>query len=164
LLTTAYLLIDVAAPAARAGRRRPVVALIAVAIVACQLAQWRFFGRLRWSASPPGGFLATWNALGAGVDPQARIGAFQAGVYGWFSGRDIVNLDGKVNQDAVAALRDKRLHEYVRRQGIRYILDGQRMLHALCARHAPPGTVSFRSLAQDPSGSGVQLFEVILGD
>ena len=164
LLATAYLLVEVAAPAARTGRRRAAIALVAVAIIACQLAQWRFFARLRWSDAPAGGFLATWHALGSRVDPQARIGAFQAGIYGWFSGRDIVNLDGKVNQDAAAALRDKRLHEYIRRQGIRYVLDGQRMLHALCARHAPPDAATFRSIAQDPSGSGVQLFEVIRGD
>ena len=164
LLATAYLLVDVAAPVVRAERRRAAVALVAVAIVACQLAQWRFFTRLRWSDTPPGGFLATWQTLGSRLDPEARIGAFQAGIYGWFSGRDIVNLDGKVNQDAAGALREEQLHEYVRRQGIRYVLDGQRMLHALCARHAPPGTVAFRSIARDPSGSGVQLFEVVRGD
>lgn len=163
LLATAYLLAEAAPFVLRAGRHRGVVAVVAVAIVACQLAQGRFFGRLRWSETPPGGFLGAWNALGSRVDAQARIGAFQAGIYGWFSGRDIVNLDGKVNQDAAAALHGKRLHEYVRRQGIRYVIEWPRMLDALCARHAPRGAVSFRSIAKDP-GSGIQLFEVIPGD
>jgi hypothetical protein len=164
LLTTAYLLVDVAAPIVRAGRHRRAVAIIALVLAAGQLAQCRFFTRLRWSEAPTGGFLATWHALGAGLDPHERVGAFQAGIYGWFSGRDIINLDGKVNQDAAAALRDKGLHQYIREREIRYVVDGQRMLNALCTRHAPPGTVSFRSIARDPSGNGVHVFEVTHGD
>jgi hypothetical protein len=64
-----------------------------------------------------------------------------------------------VNQDAFDAIRNRRLHEYVRAQGVRYILERDWMIQALCARHAPPGTFSFRAVEGGRKGS-VQLFEV----
>jgi hypothetical protein len=159
LLTCAWLLVEVGR--FRAGpRARAVAVALGLAVVACQLAEGRFFARLRWTDTPPSGFLASWTTLGAGVDPRARIGAFQAGIYGYFSGRDIINLDGKVNQDAYAAVRDRRLHEYVRAQGIRYILDVEWMLQTFWLRYAPPGSVSYRSVG-GAGGSRVQLFEIV---
>ena len=131
-----------------------------LAIGTCQLAEWRFAQALRWSDTPPGGFLAAWLALGPKVAPEERVAAFQAGTYGYFSGRDVINLDGKVNQDAFVAMKNRRLHDYIAEQRIRYIIDGERMLWALSERHAPPGALRIRRVAADPSGSGVQLFQV----
>jgi len=159
LLTTVWALVEL--PRFLSGRRaRAIVLGLGIAITACQLAEARFFARLRWTDTPPSGFLASWYALGAGVDPQARIGAFQAGIYGYFSGRDIINLDGKVNQDAFAAVRDHRLHAYARAQGVRYVLDVEWMLQTFWLRHAPPGSVSYRRVG-GTGGSRVQLFEII---
>jgi hypothetical protein len=162
-LTTVSLLAEAAPFAAWPSRARTVLAVVALAIAGCQVAQWRFFTRLRWSAAPTGGFLASWRSLEPRVPPGARIGAFQAGTYGWFGGRDVINLDGKVNQDAFTALKERRLHEYIRSQGVRYVMDGKWMLHVLCARHAPPGSVSFHAIAQAAGDDGVQLFEVVDG-
>jgi hypothetical protein len=159
LLTTVWALVEL--PRFLSGRRARAIALgLGIAIVGCQLAEARFFSRLRWTDTPPSGFLASWYALGAGVDPDARIGAFQAGIYGYFSGRDIINLDGKVNQDAFAAVRDRRLHEYARAQGVRYVLDVEWMLQTFWMRHAPPGSVSYRRLG-GTDGSRVALFEIV---
>jgi hypothetical protein len=140
------------------GRR--LVGALAIAIIGCQLIEARFFTRLRWSDAPRSGFLASWYTLGSHVDPNARIGAFQAGIYGYFSGRDVLNLDGKVNQDAFAAIRDHRLHDYVRAQGVRYLLDVEWMLQTFWLRHAPPGSVSYRAVG-DTAGNRVRLFEVV---
>jgi hypothetical protein len=159
-LAMVFLLAETAPFAGGPLRTRTALAVVALAIVGCQLAQWRFFTRLRWSEAPAVSALASWRALAARVPADARIGAFQAGLFGWFGGgRDVINLDGKVNQDAFNALRERRLHDYIRAQGVRYIIDGKWILHALCARHVPPGGPSFRSIAQ--GDDGVQLFEVV---
>jgi hypothetical protein len=151
----------------RAGRsRRPTrvaVALCGLGIIACLSSQWRFFSRLPGSDAPAGGFLGAWQELAPRMDGSARVGAFQAGVYGYFGGRQVINLDGKANQDAFEALRDKRLHEYLRAQRIRYVLDWDWVFVSLCTRYAAPGSLRVRSIAVDARGSGVQLFEVAEG-
>jgi len=159
LLTMTYALVEAARFFAPRARRRAGV-IAAVAIAACLLIQGRCFSALRWSEAPAAGFLASWRGIGAQVDPHARLGAFQAGIYGYFGGREVVNLDGKVNQDAWAALRDNRLHEYIRAQGVRYILDRDWMVDALVARHAPPGAFGFRAVSVGTRTGGVQLFEI----
>ncbi|MEM4247140.1 MAG: hypothetical protein QXF14_02350, partial [Candidatus Woesearchaeota archaeon] len=57
------------------------------------------------------------------TSPDTIIGAFNAGVYGYFSGRKIVNLDGVINDNAYYALKDKRLYSYINEQNISYIID-----------------------------------------
>ena len=54
-----------------------------------------------------------------------RIGAFNAGIYGYFSNRTIINLDGVMNDNAIKSLRDKKLLEFIRNQKIKYIIDWQ---------------------------------------
>ena len=68
-----------------------------------------------------------------------------------------------MNQDAWAAMRDKRLHEYIRAQGVRYILDRDWIVDALCTRHAPPGRFAYRAVSVGTRTGGVQLFEVVDG-
>jgi hypothetical protein len=159
LLTTVVLLAEATRWIAGGnGRRRMATAAIAVAIVACQLAQWRFFARLRWSDAPPGGFLAAWEALAPHIGPDQRVGAFQAGIYGYFSGRDIVNLDGKVNQDAAAALRDGRLDAYIRALNLRYVIEAESVFRVLHHHQDPASGLSFRPVA---AIGGTRLYEVV---
>ena len=47
------------------------------------------------------------------------------------------------------------------RFGIRWIIDSDWMLQALCARHVPAGGKSFRPVAAAGGGTSVRLFEVI---
>jgi hypothetical protein len=51
------------------------------------------------------------------------IGVFQGGAIGYFSNRRVVNLDGKVNGDALAALKSGKLCEYISESGIDIVLD-----------------------------------------
>jgi hypothetical protein len=159
LLTTVVLLAEAARwTAGGGGRRRTTIAAIAIAIVACQLAQWRFFARLRWAEAAPSGLLASWDALAPHLGRDERVGAFQAGVYGYFSGRDIVNLDGKVNQDAAAALRDGRLDEYILAQKLDYVIEVESVFDVLHRRHDPASGLSFRPIA---AAGGTRLYEVV---
>jgi hypothetical protein len=56
------------------------------------------------------------------VRPDCRIGAFESGTLGYFRD-DVVNLDGKVNPDALQAKLDRRSPEYVQRAGIDVLFD-----------------------------------------
>lgn len=51
------------------------------------------------------------------------IGAFQGGAIGYFSGRQVVNLDGKVNPHALDALKNGTLEAYLKESGVDVLLD-----------------------------------------
>lgn len=57
------------------------------------------------------------------LPPEARLGAFNAGIPGYFSGFAVVNLDGVVNGKAFAAVRERRVLAYLREAGITHLLD-----------------------------------------
>jgi len=61
-------------------------------------------------------------------DVDGPIGAWNAGVLAYFSGREVVNLDGLVNDDAVPYVVSDRLADYVDERGIRTIVDYAYML------------------------------------
>lgn len=60
--------------------------------------------------------------------PGATIGVFNSGAIGYFSDRHIVNLDGKVNPAALAALRAGTLRDYLARRGVDYVVDHEWIL------------------------------------
>ncbi len=62
------------------------------------------------------------------TDEGDTIGSFQCGTIGYLSGRKTINLDGKVNRDALAALRGGCLDDYIRDEGISVVLDHERIL------------------------------------
>ncbi len=55
--------------------------------------------------------------------PSAVIGSFNAGILGYFSGRQTVNLDGVVDGDALDAIRGRRLLAYADRRCVTHIAD-----------------------------------------
>jgi hypothetical protein len=57
------------------------------------------------------------------TSPKARIGAFNAGIIGFFSQRTVLNLDGVVNNSAYEALRAHRLHDYLLANSVDYVAD-----------------------------------------
>jgi len=56
------------------------------------------------------------------------IGVFQGGAIGYFSGRHVVNLDGKVNGAALAALKRGDMGSYIDEVGIDVVMDHQSVL------------------------------------
>ncbi len=54
---------------------------------------------------------------------NARVGAFNAGLLGYFSNRSVVNLDGTVNADAYEAQREGWLMDYVVSKRIDHLVD-----------------------------------------
>jgi len=70
------------------------------------------------------------------IIPQGSvIGCFQSGIIGFYSDRKTINLDGVVNQNALRAMQENRMGEYVERERINYIMDWSFVLDTLFFRH-----------------------------
>jgi hypothetical protein len=60
--------------------------------------------------------------------PQVQpVGAWNAGLLGYFAGRPVTNLDGLVNDDILAYAKSGTLAEYVRKRRLAYIIDSSAM-------------------------------------
>ncbi len=59
------------------------------------------------------------------LPPDSRVGAFNSGWYAYFAPENVrvVNLDGVVNPDAFHFIKTGKLHDYLREDSIRYLLD-----------------------------------------
>jgi hypothetical protein len=69
------------------------------------------------------------------VKPEERIGAFNCGIYGYFSGRTVVNLDGVINDSVIPALENRRLMPYLYEQRIAYVIDWETTLDFAFSRY-----------------------------
>jgi hypothetical protein len=69
------------------------------------------------------------------VPEGERIGSFNAGLIAWHHDGAVFNLDGVVNAPAFASLQRQELGEYLRRQGVNYLLDNP-VQFALRGRHS----------------------------
>ncbi len=56
------------------------------------------------------------------------VGVFQCGTIGYFSNRKTINLDGKVNREALGALKRDKLQDYIKNEEIDIILDHSKIL------------------------------------
>lgn len=122
-----------------------IVALLAWAVAASELLSNYSSGTRRWlTTSIAGGFVIV--ALGFGANryiafydkaegpefynmgawanshSNERIGMLQSGITG-FIAPNVVNLDGKVNAEALRAHQHGQLGEYIRKEGFTYIAD-----------------------------------------
>jgi hypothetical protein len=70
--------------------------------------------------------VASW--INQNVKPEEKVGAFNSGIYAYYSGRTVVNLDGLVNNDAAVSLRARELDLYVQAAKIKYLVDNDRSL------------------------------------
>lgn len=69
---------------------------------------------------------------------DARVGAFQSGVVGFYN-ENVINLDGKVNVEALKALRAKQIEEYLDRARIDYVIDWEGVIEGLMPRAMQSG-------------------------
>jgi dolichyl-phosphate-mannose-protein mannosyltransferase len=79
------------------------------------------------------------EALDAALPPGSKGGAFQSGTVGYFARSRVINLDGVVNRDAARALREGRMADYVREEGIEAIIDWPLWFEALLVHRSPEG-------------------------
>jgi len=62
------------------------------------------------------------------TSPNDTIGVFQSGAIGYFANRRVINLDGKVNSEALEALKGGKLGDYLRNEGIDVVIDNKNVL------------------------------------
>ena len=80
--------------------------------------------------------LETARWLRANTDSGARIGSFNAGIIGYYSGRLVVNLDGVINDNALNAIRTRTLQTYIEDMEIDYLVDFEDQLESFMNRYA----------------------------
>ncbi len=66
--------------------------------------------------------------LAANTQPTETVGAFNAGIYSYYSGRRVISLDGLVDWGAIAARREYRLLDYFVGRGGSVLLDHREYL------------------------------------
>jgi hypothetical protein len=64
------------------------------------------------------------------ISNERRVGAFQSGVLGFFN-QDVVNLDGKIDPQALDSIRQGVIHAYIDSQGVDFLVDWPEVLQAL---------------------------------
>src|SRR5262245_6001715 len=62
--------------------------------------------------------------LSQNVPERAIVGAWNAGVLGYYALQPVVNLDGLINSfDVLPYLREKRIADYIKKEKIQYLSD-----------------------------------------
>jgi len=90
-----------------------------------------------------GGYIEGARLLDQVSRPGDVCGAFQSGILGYFSDRQIINLGGVVNASALQAMRSGTLMEYIDSQNIRFIADWPVNVHDdLLAPFSEPGGIA----------------------
>ncbi len=59
---------------------------------------------------------------------SVKVGAFQSGVIGYLN-ENVINLDGKVNKDALTYINKNNLDEYLDKSGIKVMIDWESCIH-----------------------------------
>lgn len=95
------------------------------------------------------------------IPEGARVGSFQAGTIGYFSNRTVINLDGVVNADALIAMQEKKMMEYLQRERIEYVVDYAVILNALFLSSISPVDRKYLELLSAPK-SKIRIYKVRL--
>lgn len=80
----------------------------------------------------------------ANLPPGTRLGAVNSGIYQYYSGHVVINLDGKLNMDMVPVFEKQGLLTYLKSKGIEYVVDTNQGLQSRFALYdasfsnAPP--------------------------
>jgi hypothetical protein len=69
--------------------------------------------------------------LGANLPEDALIGAKNSGIYQYYSGRTVLNIDGKLNHEIVPVMEQRQLLDYLRQRGVTHLVDRESVM----ARH-----------------------------
>lgn len=59
------------------------------------------------------------------LSKNETVGAFNAGILSFFSGKVVINLDGVINNNACEAVKNKELAKYIKDSKIGYLIDYQ---------------------------------------
>lgn len=144
----------------QASMRTVLVSIALTIVFASHIRTLVLFSRWMKTSQKEEGFLADWERLAPRVDPSQKMGAFQAGAMGYFSGLDVINLDGKVNSEARRAIQDKTLYDYLIQNRIRAVIDWEWVFYALCIRHVPEEDLQVDWVVDGGQKKRASLFEI----
>ncbi|MEW6517390.1 MAG: glycosyltransferase family 39 protein [candidate division FCPU426 bacterium] len=97
---------------------------------------------------------------------EARIGAFNAGIMGYFSGRRVVNLDGVVNNAMPEVIINRRLDGYIQSEHLTHVCDSPEAVELyfrLFAEHPPQDLLVEEQVFGDPvhaPGQAVSVYRI----
>lgn len=128
--------------------------IAAITVILIQLAQL-YLGWCYLHSRTAGGFeeylnVALW--LREHTQVGVRIGMFQSGTASYLSERTVINLDGVVNGEALKAMVDRRVLNYVASQGITYIADWDELIQLLLIERSGREELSRWKLVRIRSG------------
>jgi hypothetical protein len=106
-----------------ANARARIVALFLAAVVLSGFALngWSNWARGMFPWQNEQLMAAEW--VNKNVGPDEWVGSFNAGIIGYMSERNVVNLDGLANNAVVPYLKDRRLGDYIETRNITYLVD-----------------------------------------
>jgi hypothetical protein len=84
---------------------------------------FQFQGRGLSLTSRGDNFYASTVWLNENVPSSSIVGAFQSGIVSYYGDFSVLNLDGKVNEAAYTALRDKTMWQYLCQSHVDYVVD-----------------------------------------
>jgi hypothetical protein len=80
--------------------------------------------------------LAVAEMLADKVPEDSKIGAWNAGIYGYYSGRTVINLDGLINEEIARYVRQGRVNwPYWLDRHIDYLVDSEPFFRGVAMRH-----------------------------
>lgn len=112
-----------------APRRSIVAAGVAGMIVLNSLVTFQFWQSQRTlpELTQPASYQAAlW--IRDNLPANALIGAKNSGIYQYYSGHTVINIDGKLNHEIVPAMEQRRLLQYLREKGITYLVDREQTM------------------------------------
>jgi hypothetical protein len=141
---SAVLIILLAWLAADVIRRWPraaggVAAALAAIMALNSYEAWSFYQTMRRSpelTQPTSYQAALW--IRDNLPHEALIGAKNSGIYQYYSGHTVLNIDGKLNDEIVPVMERRALLDYLRAKGVRYLVDREETM---------AGHISFYSAA-----------------
>lgn len=106
------------------------LALVVVAVVALNTGEaLTFYQRQRTMpqlTQPTTYQAALW--MRDNLPPDALIGAKNSGLYQYYSGHVVLNIDGKLNHEIVPVMERRGLLDYLRARGVQYLADNQAVM------------------------------------
>ncbi len=82
-----------------------------------------FLDEIKYEAAKTNCWWEAAEVVATKTAPGDRVASFNSGTFGYLAPRQVVNLDCVINNRGLPYLADKRLPDFVKENGIRYIID-----------------------------------------
>jgi len=113
------------------SRILPIILLLSAVESYGHLAIKSIRGRNRYQTET----LAVAEWMANNLSPNARVGAWNSGIYSWYSGLQTVNLDGLINNDIPQLFKNNELvSDYIVKMGIEYVVDNAEYMEWHCPK------------------------------